>query len=166
MNDTNTTKNNRPLHELIGDLSEGILSCSYNEDHIRLMWNEGQINQAVKDLSQWEKPRFDSLLSGWEVVNEDYQTLLTQKVVEAGGWAPNWSSLPEDLSALTEQELRLIRAWLDAGYGDDRMRASVIVIDTTSMIADPSGDATIIAAFADRPDTIAGLDAIFGPDKQ
>lgn len=106
MNDEpNVSVNTDPVHELVGCLSEGLLMCSYNEDEIREIWKEGRLNAEIHErLDTLDKRRFDDLLRGWVVQNDDYQSLLTQKVKEAGGWPVDWSSAPEDLAPLGKKE--------------------------------------------------------------
>lgn len=103
--------NDGPVHELIGTLSEGIIWCSYNEDDIREMWKTRTLNQRISELDRFDKERFDDMAICWVVKNDDYQSLLTEKIIEAGGWPKTWSSARKDLSPLSKKEITMCVEW-------------------------------------------------------
>lgn len=75
------------LWEYIGDLSQDILECSYNEDDIRRMWVNGQINEEVKKTLE----QYDWRLKSWRREDGRYSDLMTALVIQYGGWSPDWS---------------------------------------------------------------------------
>jgi hypothetical protein len=75
-----------PLWEYIGDLSQDVLECSYNEDDIRQMWVAGTLNDDVlRTLDE-----YPGRLSGYRRDDNRYADQLTAYVVQFGGWSPNW----------------------------------------------------------------------------
>lgn len=85
------------LWEYIGDLSQDLLECSYNEDDIRSMWRRGTIDQEVRDtLSD-----YPSKLGNWIREDGQYSDQLTAFVIQFGGWSPNWGYYP-----LSEEQLK------------------------------------------------------------
>jgi len=77
---------NRPLWEYIGDLSQDILFCSYNEDDIRSMWVRGTIDKEFKSTIE----QYKGYLTGWRREDERYSDALTALVIRHGGWSPTW----------------------------------------------------------------------------
>jgi hypothetical protein len=77
---------NAPLWEYIGDLSEDILLCSYNEDDIRQMWVNGRIDEEVKETLA----RYPWRLEDWIREDGRYSDQLTALVIPYGGWSPHW----------------------------------------------------------------------------
>jgi hypothetical protein len=85
------------LWEYIGDLSQDVLECSYNEDDIRSMWRRGTIDHEVATMLK----TYDWRLEGWRREDGRYSDLLTAYVIEYGGWSPHWGYYP-----LTEEQLK------------------------------------------------------------
>lgn len=77
------------LEELIGDYSEGLLLCSYNDDDVLEMLIRGNIDQEAA-----ERMRREGHL-GPADVREDgqYAKALMDLVEKAGGWVENISNL-------------------------------------------------------------------------
>lgn len=74
------------LWEYIGDLSQDILECSYNEDDIRQLWVNGRIDEEVQrtlGVYPWR-------LEGWRREDGRYSDLLTVLVIQYGGWSQHW----------------------------------------------------------------------------
>ena len=60
--------------DLVGDLSEGLLLCSYNEDDIREYWNKGTLNQLLEENKEHlHRVNLESYLPA----DRDVQSLLT-----------------------------------------------------------------------------------------
>jgi hypothetical protein len=74
------------LWEYIGDLSQEVLECSYNEDDIRSMWRRGTIDQEVKQMLATYHWR----LKYWLREDGQYSDMLTAYVAKFGGWSPHW----------------------------------------------------------------------------
>ena len=74
------------LWEYIGDLSQDVLECSYNEDDIRSMWRRGRIDEEVRETLA----RYSWRLERW--IREDGQDSdqLTAFVIQFGGWSTTW----------------------------------------------------------------------------
>lgn len=99
------------VHELIGDLSEGLLSCSYNEADIRLMWNNNSLDRRVqfyKAEMPHEYQRFQQQMGSEYLVDGNYQDLVTRRIGLAGGWPCQWSSVLKDLDPLTPKEKEMV----------------------------------------------------------
>lgn len=98
------------VHELIGDLSEGVISCSYNEDDIRRMWRNRTLNYRVQFLKKLggEYERFKGQMGDDYQEDGNYQDLLTCRIGDAGGWPTGWGSAAADLDPLTKEELTMI----------------------------------------------------------
>lgn len=91
-------------HQLIGDLSEGVLMASYNEDDIRERWMNKTLNESVRNLSEWEVERFQRQMGDNYREDGDYESLLTKAIAKINGWPDKWSSIPSELSNLTVAE--------------------------------------------------------------
>ncbi|QVD49210.1 hypothetical protein LUCX_140 [Xanthomonas phage vB_XciM_LucasX] len=91
-------------YELVRDLSEGALFCSYNEDDIRQMWLDGTLNEYIKNLDHLELERFKSQLGSNFCEDGDYEALLTKRIATINGWPTQWSYGPNDLDPLTIPE--------------------------------------------------------------
>lgn len=74
------------LWEYIGDLSQDILECSYNEDDIRRMWVDGRIDEEVASTLK----QYPWRLEGWLRDDARYSDLLTVLVIQFGGWSQHW----------------------------------------------------------------------------
>lgn len=88
---------NSYLWEYIGDLSQDILLCSYNEDQVRGMWRNGTIDEEAKQCLA-ENPDW---LAGWHREDGRYSDQLTALVIQFGGWSPHWGYYP-----LSEEQLK------------------------------------------------------------
>lgn len=80
------------LWEYIGDLSQDILLCSYNEDDVRSMWRRGTIDQEAKEAL--ERLPDVGLLQQWLRDDGRYSDQLTAFVIRHGGWSPHWGWPP------------------------------------------------------------------------
>lgn len=94
-----------PLWEYIGDLSQDVLECSYNDDDIRELWCNGTLDDRVRDALDeypWRLKRY---------YREDgrYSDQLTAYVVLHRGWAHQWG--PE-VDPLNTREQAMVNAFL------------------------------------------------------
>jgi hypothetical protein len=94
------------LWEYIGDLSQDILECSYNEDDVRQMWVNGRIDQDVAEMLELYHWR----LEGWRREDNRYSDLLTALVIRHGGWAPHYGT---DVDPIKPVEQAIVTAFLD-----------------------------------------------------
>lgn len=92
------------LWEYIGDLSQDILECSYNEDDIRERWVKGGIDQDAREMLEIYHWR----LEGWRREDKQYSDMLTAFVILHGGWATHWG--PE-IDTLTPEEETITAAF-------------------------------------------------------
>ena len=74
------------LWEYIGDLSQDVLECSYNEDDIRSMWGRGRIDEEVRETLA----RYSWRLERWIREKGQYSDQLTAFVTHFGGWSTTW----------------------------------------------------------------------------
>jgi hypothetical protein len=94
-------------YQMVGDLSEGVLLCSYNEDDIRELWINGQLNERIKSMSEsmpWEYDRFVRQMGFKFRPDGDYEAALTERIAAINGWPKRWSNDPNKLDPLTIQE--------------------------------------------------------------
>jgi hypothetical protein len=80
------------LCELLGDISQDFLACSYNEDEIRGMWRTGTLNEWAKDSA----PNYSSqsavtqLAKAYGCTDGNWQRLLSQVVQHYQGWSVDY----------------------------------------------------------------------------
>jgi hypothetical protein len=101
------------VHELVGDLSEGLLSCSYNEDDIRELWRNQKLNHQAaffKEKMPLEYKRFKGQMGNYYLEDGNYQDQLTRLIGLADGWPVDWTSALDDLDPLTAQEREMVEA--------------------------------------------------------
>lgn len=87
-----------PLSELsqfIGDYSQNVYACSYNEDTVRNTWRAGKLNEDAEHTQCY------NLDHVWPDRPKDLQAEMNRLVNAAGVWATGWRSHPAPLS---EQE--------------------------------------------------------------
>lgn len=96
-----------PLWEYIGDLSQDLLACSYNEDDIRAMWNAGTLDAEVARVLAEHPDR----LQHYKREDGLYSDMLTAYVVRHQGWAPEWGT---KIDPLTMAELSIIRKFRES----------------------------------------------------
>lgn len=94
-------KDDLNLWEYIGDLSQDILECSYNEDEIRELWVNGGLQEWI-DRVQKEYPW---RLKGYDFYKPNYINLLIALVSLAKGWTPGWGP---DIVPLTPEEQKIV----------------------------------------------------------
>lgn len=98
------------IHEYVGDLSQELEECSYNEFSIRHYLNNP--DTLISHFEWIEKDRHwstDRLKERYGIKNaQECYDLLLALVKKFNGWPVNWSSEPEDLDPLTEKERDLI----------------------------------------------------------
>ena len=97
------------LWEYIGDLSQDILECSYNEADIRERWVKGGIDQDALEMLKVYHWR----LEGWRREDNLYSDMLTALVILHGGWAPDWGPFVEALTPEEEAITTAFRAKYD-----------------------------------------------------
>jgi hypothetical protein len=99
---------NLPIHELVGEYSQDVLLCGYNEDDVRQLWNKGELNECYLRATESEM-NGDWITQGIHAkIKGDWQTIITLAVIKAKGWPVEWSSEPESLDTLTEAEMCII----------------------------------------------------------
>jgi hypothetical protein len=94
------------LWEYIGDLSQDLLECSYNEDEVREAWVNGNLNE----YALYKLVEYPDRLKHYRREDGKYSEQLTAYVAMHGGWAPNWG--PE-ISPLSDKEQAVVTAFLD-----------------------------------------------------
>lgn len=100
--------------QIVGDLSEELLACSYNEDEIRRWWRFGELNTILqrKNMEFWGV-NLESILPN----GRDVQSLLTFFIKRWGSWPVNHEhrspSLPTNL---TGPELKMLQDFDDIAY--------------------------------------------------
>lgn len=94
------------LWEYIGDLSQDLLECSYNEADIRHIWVKGQLDKDVADMLR----KYPHRLEHYRREDGRYSDQLTALVILAGGWTSNYG--PEVIP-LTPQEQIIVNAFTD-----------------------------------------------------
>jgi len=101
-----------PIHYLVGDISQDLLECSYNEDEVRELWvNDGLNDYLEKGLDGTYNNCTKKFIEKYKIKNNDLQSHLTQAVRLANGWPENWTEEYKDLAPLTEKELDIIKDW-------------------------------------------------------
>lgn len=94
-----------PLWKYIGDLSQDVLDCSYNEEDIREMWVKGTLDNWVEHALiayPWRLKRYHR-------EDRKYSDMLTAYVVLHRGWAKEWG--PE-IDILTLEESTKVSVFL------------------------------------------------------
>lgn len=96
------------IHEYVGDLSQELLECSYNEDEIRWLWNNGTLRDQYDRISSSCPARIKGLSEMYGIANsQECQDLMTQLVKKYNGWPVDYDSV--NLGALTEQEVNKLK---------------------------------------------------------
>lgn len=98
------------IHELVGDLSQDLEECSYNEHDVRTWLNDREAFLSQYEFALKDRPHVvDDLNKCYAVTNgEELYSLLVAVVRKYRGWPVNWSSRKKDLDPLTPAELKLI----------------------------------------------------------
>ena len=99
-----TVSHDENLWEYIGDLSQDLLECSYNEKDIREMWANGQLDERVRQCLK----EYPDRLGHWRCVGDGYQDVMTALVKKHGGWAPNYD---QTVTPLTSREQVVVFAF-------------------------------------------------------
>lgn len=92
------TDDHHALGGLIGDISEGMLDCSYNDHEVMQLWLSKELNNTFKDLDPWQLSKFQGLYSSLdcERVNPedpyDFEKILWTLYESCGGWPVDWLS--------------------------------------------------------------------------
>lgn len=92
------------LWEYIGDLSQDILECSYNEDEIRQLWVNGRIDSEA----EYTLTEYPWRLEGWRREDGQYSNQLTALVILHRGWAPHYSV---EVDPLKPEEQAIVMAF-------------------------------------------------------
>ena len=80
------------LSQFVGDYSQIVESCSYNQETVRALWN----NRALDTNTEHNRATIDST---WpEMVGKDFQEEMTRLVKAAGVWPGSWLSHPIKLT--------------------------------------------------------------------
>lgn len=102
------------IHEFVGDLSEGVVMSSYNEDEIRDLWGNEELDTRIawlKTAHPGDYQRFLGQMGSSVIPDDRYHDALTYLVIKYNGWPVNWSSETEDLDPLTEAEQVIVNAF-------------------------------------------------------
>lgn len=75
-----------PLWEYIGDLSQNVIECSYNESDVREWWVKGTLDENVTDMLK----KYPWRLEHWLRPDNLFSDQLTALVIRYGGWSPHW----------------------------------------------------------------------------
>lgn len=99
---------------IVGDLSEGLLACSYNEDEIRSYWANGELNSLLqKRKVELQRVNLESHLPE----DRDVQSLLTFFIKRWGSWPVHHEHRSPSLSTnLTDLELKMVEDFDDTAY--------------------------------------------------
>ncbi len=101
------------LHELVGDLSESLLFCSYNDDEIREMWVNGTINERVKECESVDR----TSLRDYIPADGDIRSLMTFLLKQEKHWPVDYQqSKLFDPTNLTPQELKILEDFDSIAY--------------------------------------------------
>jgi hypothetical protein len=95
------------LYEWIGDFSQSIYECSYNEDEVRHAWINYTLNEQVLNCMAGNEMIVKERMGQLYQEDGNYQDTLTRLVKAVGAWTPEWGYVI--LSPLTEQERSIIR---------------------------------------------------------
>lgn len=101
-------------HYLVGDLSEGLLQCSYNEDVIREHWNNNTLNTLLQEnMNSLNRVNYKS----WMPKDKDIQGLLTFLLKQRPVWPVDYSQHSFTANSnLTDKERKIIEAFDDVAY--------------------------------------------------
>ncbi len=100
-------------HELVGDLSESLLFCSYNEDHIREMWVNGTINERVKECESIDR----TSLREYIPADGDIRSLMTFLLKQEKHWPVDYQCAKLfDPTNLTAEELKILEDFDSIAY--------------------------------------------------
>ena len=105
------------VHEFVGDYSQDVLYCSYNDEDVRHHWNAGTINREIAHMLESTEGRGCGMFPDYRLRDSDYQSLLTALVKIYNLWPNQWQSHPPS-SPLTQPERQVVdsfdlKAWLE-----------------------------------------------------
>lgn len=90
------TDDHHALGNLVGDISEGMLNCSYNDHDVMELWLSKELNNTFKGLDTWQLRKFQGLYSTsvCERINPedpyDFEKILWVLYERCGGWPTDW----------------------------------------------------------------------------
>jgi hypothetical protein len=101
------------LHELVGDLSESLLFCSYNDDQIREMWVNGTINERLKECESIDRTSLHEYIPA----DGDIRSLMTFLLKQEKYWPGDYQRAklfgPTNLTA---EELKILEDFDSIAY--------------------------------------------------
>jgi hypothetical protein len=99
----------RELCEFIGDLSEGVLSCSFNDDEILGLVLKDGLNEQVEWVCKQERDRCMGEIGRHTPPDGDWDAELIRRLTALRGWPEGWYAPLTLLSDLPEHYQRLFR---------------------------------------------------------
>lgn len=87
--------------ELIGDISQDVMECSYNDDWVLELWQTKQLNDRLRNLDKWAHHRFfdkmpEADIARYKELSEsdtiDWEMVFDKLYVLCEGWPTGWLS--------------------------------------------------------------------------
>lgn len=78
--------------ELVGDLSEGVFSCSFNDDDIFRAAFLGTLDENIKTTCSYERERCMGLIKRDDIAEGEYGARIIELTRKFGGWADGWAA--------------------------------------------------------------------------
>lgn len=76
--------------ELVGDLSEGVYSCSYNDHDIFSAAFKGYLNESIETTCSYERQRCMGMIESHMPEDKDYMAEVIRRVRSLRGWPEGW----------------------------------------------------------------------------
>lgn len=78
--------------ELIGDLSEGVLSCSFNDDDIFRLAFLGVLDENIKTVCSYERERCMGLIGDYGIAEGEFGARVIELTRKHQGWPDGWAA--------------------------------------------------------------------------
>jgi hypothetical protein len=80
----------RRLCEFIGDLSEGVLSCSFNDDEVLQLALNGSLNEQIEHVCSYERERCMGTISRHAPADGNFGAEFIRQLTALRGWPEGW----------------------------------------------------------------------------
>lgn len=108
-NEPQSLTKERELCEFIGDLSEGVLSCSFNDDEVLQLALNGGLNEQIEHVCSYERERCMGLIGSYNPPEGDYQAEFLRQLTALRGWPEGWYAPFTPLCELEDRYKKFFR---------------------------------------------------------
>jgi hypothetical protein len=78
--------------ELVGDLSEGVFSCSFNDDDIFRAAFLGSLDESIKTTCSYERERCMGLIGDYGIAEGEFGARIIELTRKHQGWPDSWAA--------------------------------------------------------------------------